>query len=62
VCTDGLFVLYLVLLTFEVQTKILAIYTLANGEYALLGEYTGDEPIRSVVLEGIELVTNSLFA
>ncbi len=42
--------------------RAVEVYTLSNGEYALLGEFTGDEPIKSFVLEGIELVTSLLFA
>jgi Uma2 family endonuclease len=44
------------------HTRTLEIYTLTSGEYALLGEYTGDDPVTSVVLAGIEIITSSLFA
>ncbi len=42
--------------------RAVEVYTISNGEYALLGEFTGDEQIKSSVLEGIDLVTNRLFA
>jgi Uma2 family endonuclease len=37
------------------------VWSLAEGEYALVGEFMGDEPIRSVVLEGLEIVASTLF-
>jgi len=37
------------------------VYTLARGEYALLGQYTGDELIISKVLEGLNTHNNTLF-
>jgi Uma2 family endonuclease len=43
------------------KTRSVEIFTLVEGEYASLGEFTGDEIIRSVVLEGLEIVTSSLF-
>jgi Uma2 family endonuclease len=43
------------------HTRTVEVYTLANGEYALLGEFATDDHIQSVVLEGIDLVTSSLF-
>lgn len=43
------------------HTRAVEVYTLSAGEYALLGEYTGDDVIGSAVLEGLEIVTSSLF-
>ncbi|MFN8491050.1 MAG: Uma2 family endonuclease [Caldilineaceae bacterium] len=43
------------------HTRTVEVYTLAQGEYALLGEFARDELIQSVVLEGINLVTSTLF-
>jgi hypothetical protein len=37
------------------------VHTLARGEYALLGQFTGDDLIQSNVLTGINLVANGLF-
>ena len=44
------------------KTRSIEIYTLSNGEYALLGQYTGDEVVESKVLVGITLATKSVFA
>ncbi len=44
------------------KTRSIEIYTLSSGEYALLGQYTGDEFVESKVLIGITLATQSLFA
>lgn len=37
------------------------VYTLSNGEYALLGQYTGDELIESSVLAGLQIKAAALF-
>ncbi len=37
------------------------VYTLSRNEYALLGQYTGDELIASKVLEGLNIRNNILF-
>jgi hypothetical protein len=37
------------------------VYTLARGEYALFGQYTGDEVITSAVLPGLQIKASSLF-
>jgi Uma2 family endonuclease len=42
-------------------TRTVEVYTLSNGEYALLGEYTGDERLQSLVLAGIDMITSTLF-
>lgn len=43
------------------HTRTVEVYTLSNGEYALLGEYTGDGRMQSLVLAGIDIVTSTLF-
>lgn len=43
------------------HTRTVEVYTWSNGEYALLGEFTGDEQIQSAVLAGIDIVTSTLF-
>jgi Uma2 family endonuclease len=43
------------------HARTVEVYTWSNGEYALLGEFTEDEPLQSVVLAGIEIVASSLF-
>jgi hypothetical protein len=40
---------------------VVEVHTLSRGEYALLGQYTGDEVISSNVLAGLEIVTSSIF-
>ena len=42
-------------------TRTLEVYTLSNAEYALLGEFTGEDKISSGVLEGIDVVVSTLF-
>ncbi len=41
--------------------RTLEVYTLSNAEYALLGEFTGEDKISSSVLEGIDVVVSTLF-
>lgn len=43
------------------HTRTVEVYTLSQGEYALLGEFAGDELLQSVIFTGISLVTSSLF-
>ena len=43
------------------HTRTLEVYTLSNAEYALLGEFTGEDKISSGVLEGIDVVVSTLF-
>ncbi len=43
------------------KARAVEVHTLARGEYALLGQYTGDEVITSQVLAGLEIVAGSLF-
>jgi Uma2 family endonuclease len=37
------------------------VYILSNGEYALLGQYTGNELIESQMLAGLQIKANDLF-
>lgn len=43
------------------KAHLVEVYTLSNGEYALLGQYTHDEVVTSQVLAGLEIVASSLF-
>lgn len=43
------------------KAHLVEVYTLSNGEYALLGQYTGDEMIQSKVLAGLQIKTSTLF-
>ncbi len=47
-------------------TQIIEVYTLSQmssgSEYALLGEFRGEEKTRSVVLEGLGVIASSIFA
>lgn len=43
------------------KTRAVEVYTLENGEYALLGQFAADEVIESRVLASIALLTSSLF-
>lgn len=43
------------------HTRTVEVYTLSNQEYALLGEFTGNEVIESAVLEGIGITASNLF-
>lgn len=43
------------------RTRTVEVYVLENGEYGLLGEFAGDERIQSLVVEGIEIVAETLF-
>jgi len=42
------------------HAQTVEVFTLSNGEYALLGEYTNDETVESAVLEGINFVASTL--
>lgn len=37
------------------------VYTLSNGEYALFGQYTGNDLIESSVLVGLQIKADNLF-
>jgi Uma2 family endonuclease len=37
------------------------VYTLSHGEYALFGQYTGDDLIESGLLPGLQIKANALF-
>jgi len=43
------------------KLRAVEVYTLARGEYALLGQYTSDELIESKVLAGLAIKANALF-
>jgi len=43
------------------KARLVEVYTLSNGEYALLGQYTNDEVIESKVLAGLQIKTSTLF-
>lgn len=43
------------------KARLVEVYTLSNGEYALLGQYTNDEMIESKVLAGLQIKTSTLF-
>jgi Uma2 family endonuclease len=43
------------------KARLVEVYTLARGEYALLGQYTGDEMITSNVLVGLQIKASGLF-
>ena len=43
------------------KARLVEVYTLSNGEYALLGQYTNDEMIESQVLAGLQIKTSTLF-
>ncbi len=42
------------------KVRVVEAHTLSNGEYALLGQYTGEEVITSQMLPGLEIVNNRL--
>ncbi len=43
------------------KARLVEVYTLSNNEYALLGQYTGDEIIESKMLAGLQIKTSTLF-
>ena len=43
------------------KTHSVKVFALTEGEYTLVGQFVGDEVIRSVVLEGLAIVTSTLF-
>ena len=43
------------------KTRSIEIYTLSNGEYGLLGQFTGDENVKSNVLDGIDVKVSAIF-
>lgn len=44
------------------KTRAVEVYVLSNGEYALFGQFTGDEVIRSQVLDELTIITSNLFS
>ena len=45
----------------EPKARLVEVYTLARGEYALLGQYTGDEIVTSQMLAGLQVKASTLF-
>lgn len=45
----------------DTKTRAVEVYTLARGEYALHGQYTGDELITSALLPELQIKTSLLF-
>ncbi|MFZ4660763.1 MAG: Uma2 family endonuclease [Caldilineaceae bacterium] len=45
----------------EPKLRGVEVYILSNGEYALLGQYTGNELIESQMLAGLQIKANDLF-
>lgn len=43
------------------KARLVEVYTLARGEYALLGQYTGDEIVTSNVLVGLQVKASTFF-
>lgn len=43
------------------KARLVEVYALSNGEYALRGQYTGDDLIESGVLTGLQIQTSALF-
>jgi Uma2 family endonuclease len=43
------------------RTRSVEVYTWSNGEYALFGQFIGEEIIESKLLEGLQIQTNLLF-
>ena len=43
------------------KTRSIEIYTLSNGEYGLLGQFTGDEIVKSNVLDGLDVKVSAIF-
>lgn len=44
------------------KLRSVEVYTLSGGEYAQLGEFAADELVKSNILDGLAIITNSLFA
>ncbi|MEZ4868581.1 MAG: Uma2 family endonuclease [Caldilineaceae bacterium] len=45
----------------DLKAHLVEVYTLARGEYALFGQYTGDELSTSQVLSGLQIKASTLF-
>jgi Uma2 family endonuclease len=43
------------------QTCSVEVYTWSNGEYALFGQFVGEEMIESKLLSGLRIQTDLLF-
>jgi Uma2 family endonuclease len=44
------------------KTRSIKVFTLSGGEYALVGQFVGDELIESKLLPGLSIVANTLFS
>lgn len=44
------------------KARLVEVYTLSNGEYALFGQYTEDDLVESAVLAGLQIRASSLFS
>ncbi len=44
------------------KTRSVEVYTLSGGEYAWLGQFVEDEVLKSAVLDGLGIVTNTVFS
>jgi Uma2 family endonuclease len=42
-------------------SRLVQVFVLSGREYGLLGEFVGEDVVRSAVLEGLEIVTRTLF-
>ena len=45
----------------DTKTRSVEVYTLARGEYALHGQYTGDELVTSALLPELQIKTSLFF-
>ncbi|HNB52509.1 MAG TPA: Uma2 family endonuclease [Anaerolineales bacterium] len=43
------------------KSRSVQVFVLSGREYGLLGEFVGEDVVRSAVLEGLEIVTRTLF-
>lgn len=43
------------------RTRSVEVFTWSNGEYALFGQFVGEEPVRSKLLEQLSIPVNVLF-
>lgn len=43
------------------KTRSVQVFVLSGREYGLLGEFVGEDVVRSYVLEGLQIVTRTLF-
>ncbi|MCB0063697.1 MAG: Uma2 family endonuclease [Caldilineaceae bacterium] len=43
------------------RTRSVEVFTWSNGEYALFGQFVGEEPVRSKLLDQLSIPVNTLF-